>query len=311
MKQLDQLDALPLGLRYVLVVGMFDGVHRGHRRVLETAVRAAADLDALPVALTFDPHPAAVLRGASPPLLCDPAEKLEHLAATGIGLAVVCPFDARFAEQSPAEFLHRVAAGRELRGVVMSSETAFGRDRAGTETAVRELARELGFSVVHVDEARQGGQRISSTAIRRALAAGRLAEARRLLGRDYAVIGEVVHGDARGRQLGYPTANLDFTDPVVLPPDGIYAARVSWAGESILEPRHRALGVASLGVRPTFGVSGRTLEVHLFDFDGDLYGQRLRMEFVRRQRRERRFASVQALIEQMDRDSVRARRILG
>lgn len=98
---------------------------------------------------------------------------------------------------------------------------------------------------------------------------------------------------------------------MVLPPDGIYAARVSWAGESILEPRHRALGVASLGVRPTFGVSGRTLEVHLFDFDGDLYGQRLRMEFVRRQRRERRFASVQALIEQMDRDSVRARRILG
>jgi riboflavin kinase / FMN adenylyltransferase len=311
MNVLGDVDALPAGLRYVLVVGMFDGVHRGHRRVLETAVRAAAEDGATAVALTFDPHPAAVLRGAAPALLCDPLEKLERLAETGIGLTVVCRFDRRFADQSPDEFLRRLIRERDLRGVVMTHETAFGRGRAGTEEAVRALGPELGFRVVHVDEALVRGQRVSSSAIREALGAGRLADIRLLLGRDYAVVGTVVHGDGRGRQLGYPTANLDFAEPVALPPDGIYAARVSWGGESVLEPANRALGVASLGVRPTFGVSGRTLEVHLFDFDGDLYGQRLRMEFVRYQRGERRFSSAEALIVQMDRDSLRAREILA
>jgi riboflavin kinase / FMN adenylyltransferase len=310
MQVLEHVDALPAGLRYVIAVGMFDGVHRGHRAVLETTVGGASGERATAVALTFDPHPAAVLRGSAPELLCDPDEKLDRFAEAGIGLAVVCPFDRRFAEQSPADFLRRLAAGRELRGIVMTPETAFGRDRAGTVAAVEALAPELGLRVFHAPEVELGGERVSSSRIRQALGEGRLAIVRRLLGRDYAVVGTVVHGDARGRKLGYPTANLAFDEPVAMPPDGIYAARISWGGESPLRPAHRAIGVASLGVRPTFGLSGRTLEVHLFDFDGDLYDQRLRMEFVRRQRGEHRFSSIEALIEQMDRDSDRAREIL-
>jgi riboflavin kinase / FMN adenylyltransferase len=311
VQQLDHIDALPRGLRYVIVVGMFDGVHRGHQAVLRSTVGAAEAEGASAVVLTFDPHPAAVLRGAAPALLCDPREKLSHLARAGVALTVVCPFDRRFADQSPEDFLRRLARDRDLRGVVMSAETAFGRDRAGTISAVEALAPELGFRVYQAPDQLLGGERISSSRIRAALQAGRLAQVRQLLGRDYAVIGTVVHGDARGRELGYPTANLAFDEPVALPPDGIYAARVSWDGDDPLQPIHRALGVCSLGVRPTFGVSGRTLEVHLFDFDGDLYGRRLRMEFVRRQRGERRFSSVEALIEQMDRDSARARQTLA
>ena len=142
------------------------------------------------------------------------------------------------------------------------------------------------------------------------MAGGRLATARTLLGRRFAVVGTVVHGDGRGRELGYPTANLAFDQPVALPPDGIYAVRASWDGADPLHPRHRADGVASLGVRPTFGERTRLLEAHLFDVSPDLYGRRLRVEFVRRQRGERRFASAAALVTQMDLDAARARRIL-
>jgi riboflavin kinase/FMN adenylyltransferase len=163
---------------------------------------------------------------------------------------------------------------------------------------------------VEAKRLRRAGALISSTRIRELLARGRLADVRRLLGRAYAVSGNVVIGDRRGRSLGYPTANLHFDEPVALPPDGIYAVRVSWGGEDLLAPRRRADGVASLGVRPTFGGGERTLEVHLFDVDEDLYGRRLRVEFVRRLRGEKKFASAAALIAQMNRDSVRAKDVL-
>jgi riboflavin kinase/FMN adenylyltransferase len=311
MELLHDIDDLPRGLRFVLAVGMFDGVHRGHELVLGTCVEAAAEDDALALALTFAPHPSAVLGGGAPPLLCDPQEKLERIGELGVAVTVVCPFDRRFADQSAHDFLARLAGGRDLRAVVMTPETAFGRDRAGTLRAIEQLAPELGFRVVHAPELELGGDRVSSSRIRAELAAGRLAGVRRLLGRHHAVIGTVVRGDGRGRHLGYPTANLAFDEAVALPPDGIYAVRLSWAGRSILESARRAEGVASLGIRPTFGGGARTLEAHLFDFDGDLYDQRLRLEFVRRQRGEKRFASIDQLIVQMDRDSARARRILA
>ena len=164
---------------------------------------------------------------------------------------------------------------------------------------------------MHCPEVSLGGDRISSTRLRRLLGAGRLADGRRLLGRRYAVVGEVVLGDRRGRALGYPTANLRFDRPVALPLDGIYAVRVGWDGADPLSPAHSADGVAALGVRPTFETDGaRTLEVHLFDFTSELYGERLRVEFVRRQRDERRFPSAAALVRQMDLDAARAREIL-
>ena len=311
MRQVDDVDALPKGLRFVLAIGMFDGVHRGHRRVIGALTGAAAQIDAQAVVLTFDPHPGAVLRGSPPPLLCDPAERLSHLARLGVGFVVVQRFDRQFADQAPEAFLGRVGKGRDLAGLVMTAESAFGRDRSGGLPAIRRLAQPLGFKIVEVPRLATDGATLSSTRLRSLLAAGRLAEVARLLGRRYAVIGRVVAGDRRGRDLGYPTANLGFDAPVALPLDGIYAVGVSWGGTDPLEPERRSAGVASLGVRPTFGGGARVLEVHLFDFDENLYGVRLRVEFVRRLRGEKRFASATALVRQMDRDAVRARGVLG
>ncbi len=293
-----------------VTLGIFDGVHRGHQHVLRRTVETAAELRAEPVVLTFTPHPAAVLRGSAPPLLSDPAERLARLAAAGVATTVVQPFDRGFADQSPEQFLVRLGRGRDLRALLMSAESAFGRDRAGTLAEVRRLADSLGFRAVEVDQLVVGGTAVSSSRIRDLLAAGRLHHAERLLGRPYAVVGEIVHGDGRGRELGYPTANFGFAEPVALPPDGIYAVRLAWGGE-LLTPRRRADGVASLGVRPMFGGGQRVLEAYLFDIDEDLYGERMRLEFVRRQRGEKRFASVGQLVAQMDRDADRARRILA
>jgi riboflavin kinase/FMN adenylyltransferase len=311
MRVLTSVDDLPAGLRFVVVIGVFDGVHRGHQRVIDATVAAAAERAAVPVALTFDPHPLAVLRGSAPPLLCDPDERLAHLARLGIGISVVQPFDSQFADQPADAFLRRLADGRELRGLVMTPESAFGRDRAGALATIESLAEPMGFRVFQVEQLTVAGAPISSTRLRESLAGGRLAEVRRLLGRRYAVVGEVVTGDRRGRALGYPTANLRFDQPVALPVDGIYAVRVAWGGPDPLSPARRADGVASLGVRPTFGGGARTLEVYVLDLDEDLYGERLRLEFVRRQRGERRFSSAEALVRQMDRDAARARQLLA
>ena len=310
MKLLRSIDDLPAGLRFALTIGVFDGVHRGHQRVLRTLVSAAARENAEAVVLTFDPHPAKVLRGSSPPLLCSADERLARLADIGVQTTIVQPFDKTFADQPPEQFLARLCKGRRLVTLVMSSESSFGRDRAGALPAIRALGKEMGFRVVEVAQLRCAGGPVSSSRLRELLAQGKLSAIRQLLGRDYAVTGKVVRGERRGRTLGYPTANLSFTDPVALPADGIYAVRTSWGGVNPLRPARRADGVASLGVRPTFGGGERTLEVYLFDVDEDLYGQRLRVEFVRRLRGEKKFASAYALVVQMDRDAARARAIL-
>ncbi len=305
------VDELQHGLRFVLAIGMFDGVHRGHQRVLRRLVLAARRRHALSVLLTFEPHPAQVLRGEAPPALCSDGERRARFAALGVDLLVVQHFDRQFANQPPDDFLRRLADGRDLAAIVMTPDSAFGRDRAGVLPAVRRLGHELGFDIAEVTSLAGEGAMISSTRLRGLVAQGRLAEARRLLGRSYAVIGRVVPGDRRGRELGYPTANLELDEQMTLPPDGIYAARVSWGGPDPLLPDRVADGVVSLGVRPTFGAGERVLEVHIFDTDEDLYGQRLRVEFVRRLRGEKRFSSAAALIRQMDRDSARARFVLG
>lgn len=310
MKILRSIDDLPGGLRFALTIGVFDGVHRGHQRALTTLVGTAHKASAEAVVLTFDPHPAKVLRGSAPPLLCSPEERLARLAAIGVNTTLVQPFDRAFADQLPEQFLGRLCNGRQLVALVMTAESSFGRDRTGVLPAIRDLGKRMRFRVVEVARLRSDGNTLSSTNLRGLLAAGRLAEVRRRLGRNYAVTGEVVEGDRRGRALGYPTANLQFAEPVALPPDGIYAVRVSWGGENPLQPDRRADGVASLGVRPTFGGRDRILEVYLFEIDEDLYGEKLRVEFVRRIRGEKKFGSLDALVAQMDRDAQRARSIL-
>jgi riboflavin kinase/FMN adenylyltransferase len=195
--------------------------------------------------------------------------------------------------------------------MVMTAESAFGRDRAGMLDTVDRLGNEKKFRVVEVPRLRRAGETLSSSQLRSLVADGRLADVRRLLGRRYAATGTVVRGDRRGRKLGFPTANLEFDEPVTLPPDGIYAVKVSWGGRDPLKPARNADGVASLGVRPTFGGGARLLEAYLFDFDGSLYGKRIRVEFVRRLRGERKFASADALVRQMDRDAAQARQVLA
>ena len=311
MQVFGDVDALPAGRRIAATIGVFDGLHRGHLRLLRELVRAARGWHAEPTVVTFEPHPDAVLRGAPPPLLCDPAERLARLADAGVEYAVLQRFDTAFASQTPEVFLDRLRAGRDLAGLVMSPESAIGRGRAGTPERLREIGAREGFAVDVIAPVDGGGEPISASRIRRALAQGRVAEARGMLGRDPAVLGTVVRGDGRGRLLGFPTANLAFDAAVALPANGIYAVEASWGGRDPLRPARVAGGVASLGVRPTFDDDGaRVLEAFLFDVDEDLYGERMRVAFIRRQRAERRFASVPALIAQMSRDSARARAIL-
>lgn len=312
MRVVRSIDALPEELRFVLTIGMFDGVHRGHQRAIGTLVRTARRAHAEAVALTFDPHPAQVLRGSAPPLLCAPAERFARLEQLGVDTTVLQPFDSAFADQTPDAFLERICANRQLVALVMTGESAFGRERTGILSRVRELAKALRFRVIEVSRLASDGGTVSSTRLRAQLAEGRLAEVRRLLGRRYAVTGSVVKGDQRGRRLGYPTANLSFEAPVALPPDGVYVVRAAWGGEDPLAPARTANGVASLGVRPTFGGGGgRVLEAYLFDVDENLYGEDMRVEFIRRLRGEKKFASADALVRQMERDAQRAKSVLA
>jgi riboflavin kinase/FMN adenylyltransferase len=193
----------------------------------------------------------------------------------------------------------------------MTHVSAFGRDRAGTLPVLRQMGERRGWELVEAPTLDSGGARVSSARTRELVASGQLATAATLLGRPFALAGTVVHGERRGRELGFPTANLNFSEPVCLPPDGIYAARASWGGEAILAPQQRADAVISLGTQPTFGGRTRLLEVHLLDREEDLYGQRLRVEFAGWLRGQRRYDSADELIEQMGHDVERARTVLA
>jgi riboflavin kinase/FMN adenylyltransferase len=197
-----------------------------------------------------------------------------------------------------------------LVGLVMTHVSAFGRDRGGTLPVLQEMGRGR-WETVEAPTLDMRGARVSSARIRELVSAGRLASASRLLGRPYALVGDVVHGERRGRELGFPTANIHFADPVCLPPDGIYAAHASWGGEALLAPSEHAEAVISLGTQPTFGGRVRLLEVHLLDRDVDLYGQRRRVELCRRLRAQKRYDSADELIVQMGHDVERARAVLS
>lgn len=297
-------------------IGVFDGLHRGHRAVLRRLVREARRGNATATVVTFQPHPDAVLRGAPPPRLSDPEQLVDGVAALGVDELVIQPFDAAFSRLDPEPFLRLLGGGAGLRTFLMTPETAFGRDRRGDSATVAAIGERLGFRVVLPRPLLVGGRPISSSRIREAIAAGRLTEARRLLGRAPSVTGRVVPGAGRGRDLGFPTANLGFDQPVALPRDGVYAVRVAWRsgdrkGWSGEAGWRWGAGVASLGRRPTFGPGERVLEVHVFDIAEALYGTSMRVEFVRRQRGERRFASPAGLVRQMKVDARRARHILA
>jgi len=279
------IDRLPNDTRLAVTVGVFDGVHRGHQQVFEVLEQTARRLGAMPVAVTFDPHPDAVVSGEAPDLLMDQQERLEWMSRYVAGMVVLQRFDQVFRRTTAEEFVERLGGGRNLAALVMTNVSAFGRDRGGTLPVLREMGAAGGWELVEAPTLDSGGSRVSSARTRESVAQGQLETAASLLGRPFALVGTVVHGERRGRELGFPTANLNFSDPVSLPPDGIYAARATWGGEAVLAPHDQADGVISLGTQPTFGGRVRLLEVHLLDRDEDLYGERMRVEFWRRRAR--------------------------
>jgi len=294
---------VPSGSRpRVVTLGVFDGVHRAHQQICARVVGRAAERAAEPTAITFFPHPAAVLAPTrAPRLLYGLGDRLRFLAETGIERVVVQHFNPEFARMEAEAFVREQLVGR-LRAihVVVGHSVSFGRGRGGDTALLRRLGDELGFGVEVVGPVEVGGAVVSSTAIREAIVAGEMDGAAALLGREHFVRGRVVHGAHRGAGLGFPTANVRVRTGL-MPPNGVYAVRVTHGGES-----HG--GVANLGVNPTFGGGERSLEPHLFDFSGDLYGQMVKVSFVRRLRDERRFESVEALVAQIrcDADAARA-----
>jgi riboflavin kinase/FMN adenylyltransferase len=304
------LDAVPNIGPAVVTLGVFDGVHRGHRHLIGATISAARERDAASVALLFSPHPDEVIRpGTIVPRLLPPPVTLERVAGAGIDHALEIRFDEALRSLEPEEFLAALAPAIELRALTMTPDSAFGRKRAGTLDRVAEIGAREGFDAVAVEPLLENGAPVSSSRIREALRLGDVAAARALLGAAPLLRGVVVHGDRRGRELGFPTANLAFDYAAALPALGIYLGRVHVAERGV-GPDHPAL--VSVGVRPTFHDDGRVLvEAYLLDWDGDLYDATLEVELDARLREERRFDSVEALVAQMRADEAEARRRLS
>ena len=289
----------------VVAIGNFDGVHRGHRAVIAAAQRRAAALGRPAAVLTFEPHPRAFFNPGEPLFrLTDEAVKLRLLASTGLDGAIVLTFDAALAGLSAESFVERILVERfAVSGAVIGFNFHFGMNRAGSPEFLKAQGRKYGFAVEVVPRFEDQGRPVSSGPIRDALAAGRLDQAAELLGYPWFVSGEVIHGDKRGRELGFPTANLKLDSACGLR-HGIYAVRVAAGGR-------RYSGVASFGRRPMFDTGAVLLEVFLFDFAGDLYGQNIDVAFIDWIREERMFDSAGALIAQMQDDSRSAREALA
>jgi len=298
-------------LRSVVTIGAYDGVHLGHRTVIGQVRSQATELGAASVVVTFDRHPASVVRPESAPkLLTDAEQKLELLASTGVDATLVVPFDAAQSNEAPADFVRRVLVeALAVRGVIVGEDFHFGHKRGGNVQLLRELSAQHDYQVLPVQLiSRADGvdEPVSSTAIRRALAGGDVRRAAEMLGRDHEVRGVVGPGDQRGRTIGFPTANVHVDGSICLPADGVYAAFVTLSDGT----RHAA--AVNLGRRPTFHehADHSLLEAHLLDFSGDLYGQHLRVAFRAFLRGERKFSGIDELKSQLALDIAHARAAL-
>jgi riboflavin kinase/FMN adenylyltransferase len=289
----------------VAAIGNFDGVHRGHRAVIEAALSQADTIGTPAIAVTFEPHPRNVLRPDDPVFrLTGESEKLRLLAATGLSGALVLTFDAAFAAQTAEEFVTRTLVGRlGIQGATIGFDFHFGHQRGGSPAFLAEQGHRYGFSVDTAPPLEDEGRPVSSSSIRAALTEGRVVEAAELLGYPWFVSGTVIKGDQRGRTLGFPTANVAL-DPHCGLKHGIYAVRIGVGG--VMRD-----GVASFGTRPTFDNGAPLLEVHVFDFAGDLYGTPVDVAFIGWIRPELKFDHVDALVRRMDEDARLARAALA
>jgi riboflavin kinase/FMN adenylyltransferase len=299
-------DARPAWItRPVLALGNFDGLHRGHLKIVERVKRGAAEHGGTPMAMTFDPHPPRIVRpDKAPPLLMTKTQRLEALHRAGIACVAVVRFTRELSQWEPETFVEKVLVDwLRVSEVWVGANFLFGHDRSGTFSLLRTLGARYGFRADKIDPVRYKDFVVSSTRVRRLVSEGRVDEAGALLGRHYLVDGVVVEGKRRGRELGFPTANV-ATENELLPPNGVYATTVSVDGVT-----HPA--VTNVGVRPTFGEEAVTVEAHLLGYSGNLYGRAVRVAFVQRLRDERRFEGIDALREQIAVDRQRAERLFS
>jgi riboflavin kinase/FMN adenylyltransferase len=288
-----------------VTIGVFDGVHRGHQEIIGHTVKRARDLGVQSVVLTFDPHPAEVVRpGSHPAILTEPARKAQLIEALGADVLCVLPFTPDLARLPAEEFVHDVLVEHLHAAVVVVGENfRFGNRAAGDVDLLTRLGRTFGFATEGAPLVTSDGTPFSSTYIRACVDAGDVAAAATALGRSHRIEGVVVRGDQRGRELGFPTANLLCARHVAVPADGVYAA---W----LVRREQRLMAAVSIGTNPTFSGRERRIEAYVLDFDGDLYGERLGLDFVARIREQRGYASIEPLIAQIDQDVRDTRNIL-
>ncbi|MGE5385295.1 MAG: bifunctional riboflavin kinase/FAD synthetase [Betaproteobacteria bacterium] len=292
----------PVSTPSVLTIGNFDGVHLGHAALLEQLMQSAVRLNLSPAVLTFEPHPREFFAPQSAPArLAILREKLELLGAAGVETTMICHFNAAFAALSADEFIEQVLVrGLKVRHLIIGDDFRFGQGRRGDFASLVEAGRRFGFTVEAMGTVMVDGERVSSSAVRDALAKGDMQRAARLLGRPYIIDGRVVHGDKLGRKLGFNTANIHIRHNPV-PMTGVFAVEVDGLGDRPLP------GVANLGVRPTVGGTRPLLEVHLFDFNRFIYGAHLTVRFMHKLRPEQKFPDFDALKAQIARDALAAR----
>ena len=296
-------DAVPDG-DTVLTIGVFDGVHRGHRHLLDRLIQRSQP-GCRSAVVTFSNHPAAVLRPDHPvSFLTTPEEKIGLLRQHGIELVIPLEFTPELSQVGADEFARLLVNSLRMKGLVVGPDFAFGRGRQGNEAYLKEVGRELGFWVETVDPLLVDGGPVRSRRVREAVSSGDVELGNRLLGRKFQLSGEVVRGDGRGRELGFPTANVNIPGGMLLPEDAIYA---TWA----VVGGRRLPSATSIGIRPTFGLTERLVEVYIMDFAEDLYGQAIGVEFVERLRGQEKFSGIDALIHQVNQDVADARRSLA
>lgn len=308
MAKLIYLDEVQRDPNSVITVGTFDGVHAGHRAIIDKVVAKAGERQARGIIVTFDPHPREIINpgDAGIKLLTTLPERCEILDELGIDMMVVIPFDRDFSLLSSEEFVRDIIYKKVgVSEFVIGYDHHFGRNREGSIDTVKRIGEKLGFDACVVSKQEVGNRTVSSTAIRKALSEeGDVEQAARFLQRPYRLNGMVVHGDKRGKEIGYPTANLKPEDKrKVIPANGVYAVKVRVEGEWYG-------GMMNIGVRPTFDGEEQTLEVHLFDFSEDIYGKNVQVRFLERIRDEKKFSGVDELKARLDSDKEEALRIL-
>ncbi|MEV0809482.1 bifunctional riboflavin kinase/FAD synthetase [Micromonospora sp. NPDC050200] len=302
-------DAAPGGWgRSVVTIGVFDGVHKGHQATIGHAVARARELGVRSVVVTFDPHPAEVVRpGSHPAVLTEPARKAELVESLGVDVLCVVPFTPEFSRLPAEAFVHDILVEHlHAALVVVGDNFRFGHRAAGDVALLERLGRTFGFGVEGAPLVAEAGTVFSSTYIRSCVDAGDVAAAAAALGRPHRLEGVVVRGDQRGRELGYPTANLLCHRHAAVPADGVYAARLVRRGQ-----REPLAAAVSIGTNPTFSGRERRVEAYALDFSGDLYGERLALDFVAHLREQRRYDSIEPLLTQIAEDVERTRRVVG